>query len=71
VPLCLSSIRSRCGRLVEAAVPERGEEDVDAASGERDEGRDVVFSLRCAGRALARPLRPPVPGPCPRSERWR
>jgi hypothetical protein len=31
--------------LVEGAVPEHGEEDVDAAPGEADDGGDVVFSL--------------------------
>lgn len=45
VPLWFSSSRSRWGRLVEGAVAEHGEEDVDAASGECDEGGDVVFSL--------------------------
>lgn len=45
VPLWIWSSRSRCGRLVEGAVSEHGEEDVDAASGECDEGGDVVFSL--------------------------
>lgn len=37
--------RSRCGWLVEDAVAEHGVEDVDASSGERDEGGDVVLSL--------------------------
>lgn len=45
--LWLSSSRSRCGRLVEGAVAKHGEEDVDAASGERDEGGDVVFAFSC------------------------
>lgn len=45
VPLWFSSSCSGCGWLVEGAVAEHGEEDVDAASGECDEGGDVVFAL--------------------------
>lgn len=45
VPLWFSSSCSRCGWLVEGAVAEHGEEDVDAPSGECDEGGDVMFSL--------------------------
>jgi hypothetical protein len=45
VPLWLSSSRSCCGGLVEGPVSEHGEQDVDAPSGQCDEGSDVVFSL--------------------------
>src|SRR5688572_2218245 len=43
VPLWLSSSCSRSGWLVEGAVSEHGEEDVDTTSGECDEGCHVVF----------------------------
>jgi transposase len=46
VPLWFSSSSGRGGRgLVEGAVAEHGEEDVDAAAGECDEGGDVVFAF--------------------------
>jgi hypothetical protein len=45
VPLWFSSTGSGGRGLVEGAVSEHGEEDVDAASGERDECRDVVLAL--------------------------
>ncbi len=45
VPLWISS-SCRCGwGLVEGAVAEHGEQDVDPASGKGDEGCDVVFPL--------------------------
>ena len=45
VPLWFSSSGSGGWGLVEGAVAEHGEEDVDAASSQGDEGRDVVFAL--------------------------
>lgn len=45
VPLWFSSSRCCGGWLVEGAIAEHGEQDVDAATGEADEGCDVVFSL--------------------------
>jgi hypothetical protein len=45
VPLWFSASRCCGGWLVEGAVAEHGEEDVGAASGEADDGCDLVFSL--------------------------